>query len=294
MRITNSLQYGDLQRNVETSLENFTAIQGQISTGKKLNSFADDPAGASQSLSLRGAAADNTQYQRDADAAKSYLSASDAALSSVTAVVQSARQIAVQAANSTQSSDGLAALSSQVDGIIAQVTQLANSDLHGTYLFGGTQTKTPPFDATQTYRGNDQSRSAAIGPNYTLQTGVPGDAAFGPAFSALQSLKQHLSDAAAGTAGALDALSGDVARVDTGLTALSAAQASVGARSAEADSVKRHLTQAQTQYQTAISNIEDVDLASAYVQLQSAQNVYQASLATTAKAAQYSLADFLH
>ena len=40
--------------------------------------------------------------------------------------------------------------------------------------------------------------------------------------------------------------------------------------------------------------IEDVDLATAYVQLQSATNIYQASLSTTAKAFQYSLADFLH
>ena len=294
MRITNSLQYGDLQQNIETSLENFTAVQGQISSGKKLTSFADDPAGASQSLSLRSAAADNTQYQRDADSAKSYLSAADAALTNVTTVVQSARQIAVQAANSSQSPASLSALSSQVDGIIQQVTQLANTDLHGTYVFGGTQTKTPPYDSSQNYQGDAQPLSATIGPGYSIQTSAVGSAVFGPTFAALQSLKQHLTAAAAGTAGAFTSLSGDIAQVDSGLTAISTAQATVGAKSTEADSVKRQLTQAQTGYQAAISNIEDVDLATAYVQLQGAQNVYQASLATTAKATQYSLADYLH
>ena len=294
MRITNSLQYGNLQQNIETSLENFTAIQGEISTGKKLTSFADDPAGASQSLSLRSAAADNTQYQRDADSAKSYLSAADAALSNVTTVVQSARQIAVQAANSSQSPASLSALSSQVDGIIQQVTQLANTDLHGTYVFGGTQTKTPPFDSAQNYQGNTQPLAATIGPGYSIQTSAVGSTVFGPAFTALQSLKQHLADAAAGTAGAFTSLSGDIAQVDSGLTAISTAQATIGAKSVETDAVKQQLTQAQTGYQTAISNIEDVDLASAYVQLQGAQNVYQASLATTAKATQYSLTDYLH
>lgn len=294
MRITNSLQYGNLQQNVETSLENFTAIQGQISSGKKLTNFADDPAGASQSLSLRSAAADNTQYQRDADSAKSYLSAADSALSSVNTVVQSARQIAVQAANSSQSPDSLKALSSQVDGIIQQVTQLANTDLHGTYVFGGTETKAPPYDSSQNYQGNAQPLSAGIGPGYSIQTSAVGSAVFGPTFAALQSLKQHLSDAAAGTAGAFADISGDITKVDAGLTAISTTQATVGAKIVEVSAVKQQLTQAQTGYQDAISNIEGVDLASAYVQLQSAQNVYQASLATTAKATQYSLADYLH
>ena len=294
MRITNSLQYGNLQQNIENSLENLSAIQGQIATGKKLTKFSDDPAGASQSLSLRSASADNTQYQRDADSAKSYLSAADSALASVTTIIQSARQIAVQAANSSQSPDSLNALSSQVDGIIAQVTQLANTDLHGTYLFGGTQTKNPPFDATQTYQGDTKPLSAGIGPGYSIQTSAVGSAVFGPTFAALQSLKKHLSDAAAGTAGAFGSISSDITQVDSGLTAISTAQATIGAKSAEVSSVKQQLTRAQTGYQEAISNIESVDLASAYVQLQGAQNVYQASLAVTAKATQYSLADYLH
>jgi len=294
MRITNSLQYGSLQQNIETSLENLNGVQRQISTGKKLTNFADDPSGASESLSLRSAEADNTQYQRDADSAKSYLSAADSALSSVNTIVQSARQIALQGANSSQSPDSLKALSSQVNGIIAQVTQLANTNLHGTYLFGGTQTKTPPFDAGQNYQGNTQPLSAGIGPGYSIQTSAVGSAVFGPTFAALQSLKQHLADAAAGTAGAIGSVSSDITHVDSGLAAINAAQATIGAKSSEVDAVKQQLTRAQVGYEDAISSIEDVDLASAYVKLQSAQNVYQASLATTAKAAQYSLTDYLH
>jgi len=294
MRITNSLQYTSLQTNIETSLENLNTVQRQISTGKKLTDFADDPSGASESLSLRSALADNTQYQRDADSAKSYLSAADSALSSVNTIIQSARQIAIQGANASQSPDSLKALSRQVDGIIAQVTQLANTDLHGTYLFGGTQTKTPPFDAGQNYQGNAQPLSTRIGPGYSIQTSAVGSAVFGPAFAALQSLKQHLTDAAAGSAGALGNVSSDITQIDSGLTAINAAQSTVGAKSSEVESVKQQLTRAQNGYEDAISNIEDVDLATAYVQLQSAQNIYQASLSTTAKAFQYSLADYLH
>lgn len=294
MRITDSLRYGSLQGNIENSLQNLNTVQQQISTGKKLTTFADDPTGASQSLALRSALGDNAQYSRNADQAKSFLSASDSALGSATSLIQSARQIASQAANSDQSPESLAALGSQVDGITQQLTQVANSDLHGKYLFGGTNTQTPPYDATQTYRGNAQSVSATVGPNYQVALNGDGRATFGPAFAALQSLKADLTAAGAGTAGATAALSADLQKFDGGLTALSTARATTGAKLNQVTTVQSHLARAAGTYQEAISNIEDVDLAQAYVQLQSATNVYQASLTATAKASQYSLADFLH
>lgn len=288
MRITDSLRYGGLQTNIETSLENLNTVQSQISTGKKLTAFSDDPAGASQSVALHSTLIDNTQYSRDSDAAKSFLSATDSALSSATSIVQSGRQIAVQGANSDQTPESLAALSSQVDGLVSHLTQVANADLHGKYLFGGNSTKTAPYDATQTYQGNTNSVSATLGPNYSLVLNTPGSTAFGPAFTALKSLKTDLA------AGNVTAISADIAGADAALTAVSTARATTGAKIVEVDAVTQRLSRSAVEYNDAISKIENVDLATAFVQLQSAQNVYQASLSTTAKAFQYSLADFLH
>ena len=288
MRITDNLRFGGLQSNIETSLETLNTVQNQISTGKKLTTFADDPAGASQSLALHSALIDNNQYQRDATQASAFLSASDSALSSATSLIQSARQIAVQGANSDQTPESFAALSSQVDGLTSQLTQIANSDLHGKYLFGGTKTTTQPYDATQTYTGNTGAVTATLGPNYSLTLNTPGSTAFGPAFTALQSLKADL------TSGNVTAISADIAGADAALSAVSTARATIGAKINQVTTVTQQLTRSQNEYNDSVSGIEDVNLATAYVQLQSAQNVYQASLETTAKAFQYSLADFLH
>ena len=294
MRVTTSLTYDKLQSNVNTSLSNLNEIQSQISSGKKLTDFSDDPAGASQSLSLRSELDDNAQYQRNAISAQSYLSASDTALTSANSLIQSARQIAVSAANSDQSPESFKALSDQVNGLVNQLTQIANADLHGTYLFGGTATKLPPFDSSQNYQGNTQPLQASIGAGYSVTTSTVGSDVFGPAFTALHSLQQHLTDAAAGTAGAVTNISSDIAAITSGQTAINTAQAEVGAHVNEVKGVGQRLAQSQQEYQDAISNVEDVDLATAYVKLQSATNVYQASLATTSKAFQYSLADYLH
>ena len=288
MRITTSLEYQNLSSNVETSLQTLNTVQSQISSGKQLQTFSDDPAGAAQSLVLRSKLGDNAQYQRDATSASGFLTASEGALSSATSIVQSARQIAVAGANSTQTPDSLAALSGQVDGAIEQLTQAANTQTQGRYLFGGTNTTTPPYDSAQTYQGNAQAINSTLGPGSSIQINTVGSAAFGPAFTALQSLKTDL-----GTGDAA-AISGDIGKVDTALSALNAASATAGAKANQATAATAQLTRAQSDYQSSISSIEDVDLAQAYVQLQSATNVYQASLSTTAKAFQYSLADFLH
>ena len=288
MRITNSLQFQNLSSNIETSLETLNTTQSQISSGKKIQTFSDDAAGASQSLVLRSALGDNAQYQRDASAATSFLSASEGALSTATSVLQSARQIAVAGANSAETPDSLTALGDQVDGAIQQLSEAANTQSGGRYLFGGTKTTAPPYDATQTFQGNSGAINSTLGPNASIQINTDGAAAFGPAFTALQNLKTHLA------AGDATAVSGDIGAVDTALSALNTASATAGAKANQVTAATEQLTRAQSDYQTSISNIEDVDLAQAYVQLQSATNVYQASLSTTAKAFQYSLSDYLH
>ncbi len=288
MRISDSLRYQNLASNTNTDLQNLNTVESQVSSGKQLQTFSDNPAGAAQSLTLRSALGDNAQYQRDATSASAFLTATQGALSTATSVVESARQIAVAGANSTQTPDSLAALGDQVDGVIQQLTQAANTQTQGRYIFGGTATTTAPYDSTQTYQGNTQAISSTLGPTQSLQINTVGSTAFGPAFTALQSLKTDLAS------GDATAISGDIGSVDTALSALNAASATAGAKANQATAATENLTRAQSDYQSSISSIEDVDLAQAAVQLQADQNTYQASLEATAKSFQYSLSDFLH
>lgn len=294
MRVTDSLRTENILNNIEAGLSNYNTVQQQISTGKKLNQMSDDPIGGAQSLALRASLVDNGQYQTNADAATSFLSASDNALTSANNLLQSATQIAIQGANGTQNPQDLQALGEQVDSIIRQMTQIANTDLHGKYLFGGTQTQKPPFvaptpggDPTPTYVGDSGSVTATLGTNNSMGISSPGSAVFGNAFTALQSLRTDLN------AGTQTAISADIDKVSASLTTLTSEHASVGARMNEVADTKQRLARSATDYQTAISNIEDTDLAQAYVQLQSTQNVYQAALVSTSKSFQLSLSNYI-
>ncbi len=294
MRVTDSLRVGNLKRNIEAGLNNLNTVQNQIATGKRVNTVSDNPTGASQALALRATLVDNAQYQTNADAASSFLNASDGALGNATDALQQARTIAVQGASGTQTPETMQALGAQVSGLIRQLTQDANSDIHGKYLFGGTLTQSPPFqapatgaDPTPAYVGNNGAINAIVGKNNTLQLNTPGNQAFSGAFKALQDLQTNLNS------GNQAAISASIGAVDAQVTAVSAVRANVGAKINDVTLLKQNLTRAQGEYQASDDNIESVDLAQAYVQLQSAQNVYQASLVTTSKAFQYSLASYL-
>lgn len=294
MRVTDSLRVSNLKRNIEAGLGNLNTVQNQIATGKRVNTVSDNPTGASQALALRATLVDNAQYQTNADSAHSFLAASDGALSSATDALQQARTIAVQGASGTQTPQTMQALGEQVSGLIRQLTQDANADIHGKYLFGGTLTQSPPFqapaggaDPTPTYAGNSGAVNAILGKNNTLQLSTPGNQAFGGAFKALQDLQNNLAS------GNQTAIAASIGAVDAQVTAVSSVRASVGAKLNDVTLLKQNLTRAQGEYQASDDDIENVDLAQAYVQLQSAQNVYQASLVTTSKAFQYSLASYL-
>lgn len=290
LQITDSYRSRSLQHNVENSLDALTQLQNRLSTGKRIQTLSDDPSGASLSLSLRGALVDNAQYQRDADQARAFLTAGENALGGATDLVRQARQIALQGANSTQTPAGFAALAQQVDGLISQVTRVANSAVHGKFLFSGTQTRTEPFlanDPAHVYQGNAGTVAATVGPGDSVTLNTPGSQVFAPIFSALETLKTDLA------AGNVAAVSAGITTLDGALDSVSTQRASVGAQINTVDAVKQRLGRAQGEYQAALSDAEDVDLAQTYVQLQSAQNVYQASLATTARAYQHSLADYL-
>lgn len=290
MRVTESYMVNSLQNNVDSSLTNLNILQQQLSTGKKLNSPSDDPSGASLVMSLKNSLADNAQYKRNQDQATSFLQLTDTALGDANNIINQVRQIAVSAANSTQTPDSLQAFQSQLDGLATELSNVANTNLHGKYLFSGTLTQTAPFnptDPTHTYNGNTGTVMATLGPGDTQAISTPGSTIFSAAFASITALKTNIAS------GNITSISASIAAIDSNLSTVNVVRSNVGAQENQVTTISERMARASIEFQDTISNVQDTDLATTYVQLQSAQNVYQASLAATAKAYKYSLTDFL-
>src|SRR5688572_13098057 len=75
--------------------------QQQITTGKKFQTAAEDPIGATRVAGLERKLADNAQYERNSNIVQARLSYEEQTLADITSVLQSARDSTLAGANAT-------------------------------------------------------------------------------------------------------------------------------------------------------------------------------------------------
>lgn len=146
MRLSTNLMY---QKNVNSILNTNSKWQKSglhLATGKKILSPSDDPMGASQALVLKQAQAKNEQFQVTRDRADKSLSRQDTILKEVNTVIQNIQETLVYAANETLNDENRLELANKLQGLKDQLLSLANTkDTNGNYLFAGNKNDTPPF-----------------------------------------------------------------------------------------------------------------------------------------------------
>ena len=99
-------------------------------------------------------------------------------MNSATDLLAQARSLAVQGANDALSPTDRAALATSVDGIREQLLGLANTRGAQGYVFGGSRTDTPPFDATGAFVGNDTVLRVPVTDGVGVKKNVSGAKAF--------------------------------------------------------------------------------------------------------------------
>ena len=101
--------------------------------------------------------------------------AGTAALSDITNAVQRIRELVVQAANGTQTQSDMSADASEVNQLIDQIKQDANTQYNGQYIFSGAATSTAPYQAgsNDAYAGDNGRVTRVIGPNTSLPKARP-------------------------------------------------------------------------------------------------------------------------
>jgi flagellar hook-associated protein 3 FlgL len=184
MRISSS-QYFTM--NVETmssqqaSLANMYA---QISSGKALQTAADNPLGAAQAVALTAQGSTLAQYTTNQGAALSSLQQEDATLTSVTSVMQSIQALVVKAGNGTLNDTDRSALATQLQGYRSTLMTLANTtDSNGNYIFAGFQGGSKPFSDDPSgiganYAGGPGQRQVQISDTRTINVADPGSSIF--------------------------------------------------------------------------------------------------------------------
>ena len=156
--------------------------QMQLSSGKKVQTAADDPTGMAQVNQLNTELSASQQYVTNGQLASANLNLETQALTDAGNLLQSARDLAVQSNNSSLSATQRQDIATQLTQQLQQLVAIGNrTDSNGNYLFGGYASSTQPFAQTGSsvsYAGADQVSQLQIGENQRISAGDTGSSIF--------------------------------------------------------------------------------------------------------------------
>ena len=286
-------------------------LQNQAATGQRITLPEDDPTAMRRVLDLQTEARSTSQYQGNIDRHRELAGASYAGMAALKKVSDRASEIATLA-DGLKSKDELAAYAAELNEMIKQGVQVANTKNRGDYIFAGTRSDQPPFAATTDasgqvnavgYAGNtDLAKSEiasgvtvtaqALGAN-TTGTGPRGllaDSRTGADFfNHLISLRDNLvsGNTAAINSATLPQIAADQENFILHFSANGSVQSRLDATSASGKSRGNSI-------ETLVSKEADADLSTTLVRLNQTQTAYKAALQSGGKILGQSLLDYLH
>lgn len=287
MRVTNKGIYNSVKYNLGKISEDMSKANQIASSGKRITDLSDDPVGLTQLLKIKSVISGIDQLGRNVSLGKSWLTASENALTNVQNLISDAKAICVQMASSTTGSDQRASAALNVQNILDEIVSLANTEVSGRYIFSGTKTDSLAFDQTGAYLGNDEPFTVKIGTDTTVSVGSYGQEVFGTIFTDLSILRDNLTnDNVNGIQAALDDLDSHFSHITNKIS-------DVGSRINRME-IKEQIFQDLNIVNTArLSNIEDADMAEAIINIKEMELAYQAALNSSSKVMQLSLVDYL-
>ena len=246
----------------------------QLSTGRKINSAADNASGLAISTRMTAQIRGLDQAVRNANDATSMISTAEGALDEITSMLQRMRELAVQAGTGTTSSEDRSYLNQEYTNLLAEVERVsANTQWNGRDI----------LDGEAAGSGASSNVAFQVGMNPTQVISVTfGNMGSTATMASLNGF--NLSTPTAGSA--VQAASQVITAADVALEAVSTQRATFGAVSNRLTHAIDNLTNVKTQAEGARSRIIDTDYAQSTSELARTQIIQQAATAMLAQANQ--------
>jgi flagellin len=272
--VSASIAQSALMRN-ERSL---SSAMEQLSTGKKINSAADNASGLAISTRMTSQIRGLDQAVRNANDAISMISTAEGALDEITAMLQRMRELAVQSGTGTTSTEDRDYLNQEYTHLLAEIERVANNtQWNGRDILDG--------NAAGSGQGTSVAFQVGMNPSQTISVG------FGDFTSAgngvMTSLNGYtLNSGSSSIASSITAASNVITAADVALEAVSTQRATFGAVSNRLTHAIDNLTNVKTEAEAARSRILDTDYAQSTSELARTQIIQQAGTAMLAQANQ--------
>jgi flagellar hook-associated protein 3 FlgL len=298
MRITTDSFSNSLISQIQQLSAQQAQYQQALATGQSITNPSDNPAAMGRVLNMDSELQSLQQLSSNNTVATQIAQESYTGLNTMNSIATSASELAVEGSAGTTSATSYQAYSQQLNQLVEQGLQTANSQYNNQYLFGGTKTDTAPFTATRDATGNITGVSyTGTAAGASMMTGEGTSVSPYTDGTTNQGMADFLNNLVS-LRGALDSQSSTAVQAvqpalqtseDNILTAVSG----VGAVQSGLEAVQSQNQAKFTSLQTLVSKDTSTDIATTTVQLTQSQAAYQAALESGAKIMQTSLLNYL-
>ncbi len=304
MRITDSFRIRTVTENLNSSRERMTDIQEQLSTAKRINRPSDDPEAMANVLKLRTILETNHQFQRNIEDGLRILTAQETAMNDAYEILMQVKELAIEGA-----SDSITvreSLADQLQMMLNNLVEIANTKENGKYLFGGTETMDKPFQMNENvvkfnlegevidYYGNKKTFERQINENTRVTINLTGAEVFDQSDKGGSNLFQTIYDLK------LDLLNDDSAAISAKIEDINDAVEQtlknflkIGTRKQLIVFNQDRFSTQNIQVQSSMSYLEDTDFGEAFIQFKAEENALNSALSAGARVISPSLLDFL-
>ncbi len=237
----------------------------QLSTGKRINTAADDAAGLAISNKMTAQIRGLNQAIRNANDGISVAQTAEGATQEITNMLQRMRELAVQAANDSNSSADRTALQAEVTELIDEIDRIATDTM---------------FNKTALLTG-----SAGTSGVLTFQIGANSGQTVDVTFSNMSTASAGLGVSGVSISTASGASSA-ISTIDTAIATVDSFRADLGAKINRFTYAIDNMSNISMNTAAARSRIQDADYASATTELARSQIIQQAATAMLAQANQ--------
>lgn len=323
MRITNASMVRSHLYDTQNNLTNMSKINQQISTGKVINTVSDDPHKAIKIMNINNEIKYTEKYNYNINESVGWMNTTDGALDNVGNLLGEIKETILKVGNGTYSQNEMKSLNEDMNEKIKQLADTLNSTYGGKYLFGGSSVDDAPItvienpDGTvklefskdkngQTIPNTDDLKadiSSGINIDYNISVGEilnikDGNGNTVNLLDEINNLSTLMNDIANGdeqtAAKAKETLLNDTkGKIDTLFDHVVNERTSLGVRVSTAEKIKELNDEDILNIQDVLSKTQDTDVVEKFIELKSAEMIYQASIQVGAKLIQPTILDYI-
>ncbi|MBU0479526.1 MAG: hypothetical protein KKG47_00360 [Proteobacteria bacterium] len=140
MRVTMRTMYRQIMTNLNGLTYDLNSINNRISSGREMSRLSDDPVSLVGALGFRTSVQEIGQFQENLRFGNDVIAASESALMSTKELIISAKTLALQAINASQTTETRLNAAYEAQNFFEQAIVLGNTQVNGKYIFGGYRT----------------------------------------------------------------------------------------------------------------------------------------------------------